>query len=268
MGMPAQNQAIPSMGSMQSMNSQPMGTQAMPMMTNAMPGMMAQNIPQGQVIQQGQPMPLMASQIGHNNIPMGQPLNPNNIPTGLAGNRDREWLLQYGNPNPDEMFLLREWFGTVDQDKTGQIDVIKLQTALSASGEKFGENIYFLMIKMFDVDGSHSINFLEFAQLYKFIRSMRSAFESVDVNRSNLITLQQVQQALGAAGFNGIPPQYAALLFRKFDRNKRQKLSFENFMEMCVILGHTKSWFIAKDTDLDGKVTLSLFELFELISYC
>jgi Ca2+-binding EF-hand superfamily protein len=58
------------------------------------------------------------------------------------------------------MFLLREWFGTVDQDKTGQIDVIKLQTALSASGEKFGENIYFLMIKMFDVDGSHSINFL------------------------------------------------------------------------------------------------------------
>lgn len=69
-------------------------------------------------------------------------------------------LLQYGNPNPDEMFLLREWFGTVDQDKTGQIDVVKLQTALSASGEKFGENICFLLIKMFDVDGSQSINFI------------------------------------------------------------------------------------------------------------
>jgi Ca2+-binding EF-hand superfamily protein len=58
------------------------------------------------------------------------------------------------------MFLLREWFGTVDQDKTGQIDATKLQTALSASGEKIGENICFLMIKMFDVDGSKSINFL------------------------------------------------------------------------------------------------------------
>lgn len=85
--MPAQNQGIPSMGSMQSMptmTSQPMmNTQAVPMMTNAVPGMMSQNIPQGQMIQQGQPMPLMGSQVRLDNIPMGQPLNPGSIPTGM-----------------------------------------------------------------------------------------------------------------------------------------------------------------------------------------
>lgn len=78
-----QHRTKESMGSMPSMNSQPMmNAQGAPMMTTAVPGMMQQNIAQGQFIQQGQPMPLMASQIGNSNIPMGQPLNSGSIPTG------------------------------------------------------------------------------------------------------------------------------------------------------------------------------------------
>ncbi len=83
--MPAQNQAMPGMQGMPQANSMPnMMTNANVMPANVMPSMMPQSIPQGQMIQQGQAMPLMASQIGHDNIPMGQPIDNKHIPTGTA----------------------------------------------------------------------------------------------------------------------------------------------------------------------------------------
>jgi len=83
--MPAQNQPMPAIQGMQQ-QMLPQSPSMPNMMTNAnaMPVMMPQNMPQGQIIQQGQAVPLMASQLGHDNIPMGQPIDHKHIPTGTA----------------------------------------------------------------------------------------------------------------------------------------------------------------------------------------
>jgi Ca2+-binding EF-hand superfamily protein len=204
-------------------------------------------------------------------IPVAQSLGPSGsgyVQEGRQINydRDREWLRQYGSAAPDEMFLLREWFASVDQQRTGEINATELQTALSAGGEKFNDEICKMLIQMFDADRNRSVNFLEFAHLYKFIRSMRESFDKCDIHRTGFLNVTQLTQALTLAGFVGIPPSVVQCFFKKFDRNRRGKLSFENFMELCVVLGFTRIWFRARDIDNDGKIVITINELLDIIS--
>jgi Ca2+-binding EF-hand superfamily protein len=95
---------------------------------------------------------------------------------------------------------------------------------------------------------------------------MREAFDRCDIHRTGYLNATQLTQALALSGFVGLTPAVVQSLFKKFDRNKRSKLSFENYMELCVVLGYSKIWFTARDIDRDGKITLTLNELFEIIS--
>ncbi|ELR10795.1 EF hand domain containing protein [Acanthamoeba castellanii str. Neff] len=68
------------------------------------------------------------------------------------------WLAYYGQPSPDEMMILREWFNAVDQDGSGEIDSEELQRALAASGDNFDKQALELMVSMFDDTGSGQID--------------------------------------------------------------------------------------------------------------
>lgn len=65
----------------------------------------------------------------------------------------------YGSAQADEKFLLREWFNSVDQDRSGEIDKGELSLALSAAGEKISDSTVNLMIKIFDTDRSGNIDY-------------------------------------------------------------------------------------------------------------
>eukprot|EP01121_Diplochlamys_sp_Union-15-3_P012385 TRINITY_DN3704_c0_g1_i1.p1 TRINITY_DN3704_c0_g1~~TRINITY_DN3704_c0_g1_i1.p1 ORF type:complete len:101 (-),score=6.59 TRINITY_DN3704_c0_g1_i1:102-404(-) len=55
-------------------------------------------------------------------------------------------------------------------------------------------------------------------------------------------------------------------LFTKYDVNQRKKLSFENFMELCLALTNLKSLFYRFDTERVGKITLDLDTFTDIFS--
>ena len=60
-------------------------------------------------------------------------------------------------------------FQAVDMDRSGKIDHVELQTALSSGGMKFNEQTARLLIGMFDQDRSGTVNIQEFQGLYTYV---------------------------------------------------------------------------------------------------
>jgi len=65
----------------------------------------------------------------------------------------------YGRIDSGLEFVLKEWFQTVDQDRSGHIDRNELKMALNAAGETFSESTIRMMVDMFDTDRNGTIDF-------------------------------------------------------------------------------------------------------------
>jgi Ca2+-binding EF-hand superfamily protein len=56
-------------------------------------------------------------------------------------------------PSNDEQAMYREWFISVDEDRTGRINPKELAQALRAGGENFSPHTIDLMMKLFGRGG-------------------------------------------------------------------------------------------------------------------
>ena len=106
---------------------------------------------------------------------------------------------------------------------------------------------------MFDRDRSGAINFQEFGALWKYVTDWQSTFKSYDrdnsgsIDRNELKTGEKVGPsllcffnrpeitALTNFGFR-LSDQLYDLLVRKFDRSGRGCVSFDDFIQCCVVL--------------------------------
>lgn len=167
-------------------------------------------------------------------------------------------------PAFDQNFL---WsvFQRVDKDRSGQISWNELQEALrNGTWSPFNPETIRLMIGMFDRDGSGTINFQEFTQLWKYVTDWQNTFRSYDRDSSGTIDRNELKTALTNFGYR-LSDRFYDILVRKFDRMGRGTVAFDDFIQCCVVLQTLTSSFRAYDTDQDGWIQIGYEQFLTLV---
>nr|XP_029116676.1 sorcin isoform X7 [Elaeis guineensis] len=139
--------------------------------------------------------------------------------------------------------VLREWFGRVDSNHTGNITAPQLQRALAVGNLDFPLSIVQQMIRMYDFDRNGTMNFEEFLALNKFLLKVQNVFSALERGR----------------GFLPLDDVYAS-----FDKNKMGMVRLDEFISLCIFVQSACNLFNSFDTPKQGRVTLD----FNQFVYC
>lgn len=88
---------------------------------------------------------------------------------------------------------------------------------------------------MFDKDMNGTINVYEFSQLFEYVQQWQQCFRSYDRDGSGTIDCREFHTALTSFGYR-LSPEFSQFLIRKFDKNRRGSVGFDNFILACVCL--------------------------------
>ncbi|OMJ27052.1 Programmed cell death protein 6 [Smittium culicis] len=172
---------------------------------------------------------------------------------------------QANGPNPQisqqELYF---WFQAVDTDRSGALDATELQRALiNGDWSPFSIDTVRLMMTMFDRDMSGTIDFQEFAGLWRYIEDWKKCFRTFDRDGSGTIDRSELLGALTAFGFR-VSQQVIDILIKKMDmldgvKNKKGRgdIGFDRFIYACVTVKTLSESFRALDTNNDGWVELN-----------
>jgi Ca2+-binding EF-hand superfamily protein len=186
-------------------------------------------------------------------------------PQGYHG---RPQLSQQSRPPPtpapprdgNDREALWRLFGAVDKDRSGELTEAELRTALvNGDWTPFDPHTVRMMIRMFDTNKSGTVNFDEFCGLWGFLSAWRALFDRFDQDHSGSISFAEFNEALIAFGYR-LSQQFVALLYRTYDRDGRNALSFDLFVQACISLKRMTDVFKKYDEDRDGYITLSFEE--------
>jgi len=162
----------------------------------------------------------------------------------------------YGQQQPPVDPQIAQWFNAVDTDRSGQIDAVELQRALvNGNWSNFSEEACRMMIEMFDLDRSGSINMHEFASLFKYINDWKSLFERIDRDRSGFIEEPELRQALEQMGYR-FSTTFISNLLAKYDPRGR-RLTLDNFIVSNVQIKRLTDSFRSRDKEMRGSATLA-----------
>eukprot|EP00794_Sanderia_malayensis_P019031 gene19031-20944_t len=175
---------------------------------------------------------------------------------------------QYGQPQQgtDQNFL---WgvFSKVDKDRSGSISSIELQQALSnGTWTPFNPETVRLMIGMFDRDHNGTINFQEFGALWKYVTDWQSCFRSYDRDSSGSIDKNELKQAMTSFGYR-LSDRFYEILVRKFDRRGAGSITFDDFIQCCVVTQSLTTAFRQYDTNRNGWIQIN-YEQFLSLTTC
>lgn len=106
------------------------------------------------------------------------------------------------------------------------------------------------------LDNSGTINFNEFAGLWKYIEDWKRYFQAFDTDRSGSINQNEMGNALRSFGFN-VSPKFIGTLIQKFDRYGKGDVSFDNFVQACVTVKTLTDSFRQFDNDNDGWIQIN-----------
>jgi len=188
-------------------------------------------------------------------------------PQGYHG---RPQLAQQSRPPPtpapslprdgNDREALWRLFGAVDKNKSGELTEAELRTALvNGDWTPFDPHTVRMMIRMFDTNRSGTVNFDEFCGLWGFLSAWRSLFDRFDQDHSGSISYPEFNEALVAFGYR-LSQQFVTLLYRTYERDSRNGLSFDLFVQACISLKRMTDVFKKYDEDRDGYITLSFEE--------
>lgn len=148
----------------------------------------------------------------------------------------------------------------MDKSNTGQLTERELGKALvNGDFTSFDAHTVKMMIRMFDVDKSGSINFEEFCGLWAFLASWRSLFDRFDKDGSGSISFSEYTNALVSFGYR-LSPSFVELMYTTYDKSGQGKMSFDLFVQSCIVLKRMTDVFKKYDEDRDGYITLSFEE--------
>ncbi|KAI8388920.1 uncharacterized protein BYT42DRAFT_492002, partial [Radiomyces spectabilis] len=171
---------------------------------------------------------------------------------------------------PDVNPQLLEWFKAVDTDRSGQLTVDELQRALiNGDWSPFNIETVRTMVNMFDTDNTGTINFNEFAGLWKYIEDWKRCFQAFDADGSGSIDQAELGNAFRTFGYN-VSDKFLKLLIQKFDRygtvkTGRGTVTFDNFVQACVTVKTLTDSFQSFDTDRDGWIQINYEQFLELV---
>ncbi|KAF9205025.1 Programmed cell death protein 6 [Haplosporangium sp. Z 27] len=140
---------------------------------------------------------------------------------------------------------LRQWFDAVDADRSGQLSTEELQRALIN-------------------DNSGQINFAEFSGLWKYIEEWRACFAAFDQDKSGSIDFNELKTAMRSFRYN-LSDDFLRLLIKKYDRNGRGDVSFDNFVQIAVTVKSLTDAFMRIDREGKGYATIGYEQFLELV---
>lgn len=165
---------------------------------------------------------------------------------------------------PSREFLY-DIFRRVDRDNSGYITANELQSALSnGSWTPFNPETVRLMIGMFDRQNKGSIGFEEFGALWKYVTDWQSCFRSFDRDNSGNIDQNELKMALTTFGYR-LSDNLVGILMKKFDRNGKGTILFDDFIQCCVCLYTLTGAFRQHDTDQDGVITIHYEQFLSMV---
>ncbi|KAK7115326.1 programmed cell death protein 6-like isoform X1 [Littorina saxatilis] len=168
-------------------------------------------------------------------------------------------------PAPVDPNFLGGIFQRVDKDKSGQISSAELASALSnGTWTPFNPETVRLMIGMFDRDNNGTINFQEFQALWKYVTDWQNCFRGYDRDNSGSIDRNELKNALTSFGYR-LSDKFYDILVKKFDRQGRGTIAFDDFIQCCVVLQTLTSSFRSHDTDQDGWIQISYEQFLTLV---
>ncbi|KAI8085150.1 uncharacterized protein BX664DRAFT_338632 [Halteromyces radiatus] len=174
-------------------------------------------------------------------------------------------------PPPGADPQLWSWFTAVDTDHSGQLTVDELQRALvNGDWSPFNIETVRTMVNMFDTDNTGTIDFQEFAGLWKYIEDWKRCFQTFDVDGSGSIDRNEMKNALRTFGYN-LSDRFISVLIQKFDKyghggqTGKGDVTFDNFVQACVNVKTLTDSFRAFDTDNDGWIQINYEQFLELV---
>jgi Ca2+-binding EF-hand superfamily protein len=169
---------------------------------------------------------------------------------------------------------LWSWFISVDLDRSGCISAIELERALiNGDWTPFDLDTVKLLMTIFDTDRNGTINFTEFAGLWKYIKDWQNVFRHFDRDRSGSIDGGELHDALAQFGFN-LSPTNLNLVQKKYDikastttsiRGPAPGISFDRFVRACVVVKQLSESFGRLDTDHDGWIQINYDKFMETV---
>lgn len=169
----------------------------------------------------------------------------------------------YGQPPPQPN--LQEIFSRVDRDRSGQITIRELQEALSnGTWKPFNPETVRLMIGMFDHDHSGTIGFHEFSGLWKYVTDWQNTFRTYDRDNSGTIDKNELKNALVQFGYR-LSDNFYTILLRKFDRQNRGTIAFDDFIQCCVVLQTLTNSFRQHDKNQSGWINVSYEQFLTMV---
>jgi len=177
-------------------------------------------------------------------------------------------MAYHGAPPPpapvDQQFLWNV-FSQVDKDRSGQITAQELGQALSnGTWAPFNPETIRLMIMMFDKDHTGTIGFHEFAGLWKYVTDWQHCFRGFDRDNSGHIDFNELKQALTTFGYR-LSDQTIGLFLKKFDKQGRGVIFFDDFIQLCVQLQSLTDAFRRFDTNQNGWINIHYEQFLSLV---
>lgn len=152
---------------------------------------------------------------------------------------------------------VQRMFDTIDQDRSGKINAKELQAALiNGKGQKFSDTVCSLMIGMFDLDKSGTIDINEFEKLFAYINQWLSVFKTYDRDQSGHIEEAELYQALSQMGFR-FSQEFIQFLVAKCDPATKKEVSVDQFILLCVQIQRFTDAFRQRDTEQKGVITIT-----------
>jgi Ca2+-binding EF-hand superfamily protein len=145
---------------------------------------------------------------------------------------------------------LRQIFDQWDLNRNGQIDARELSEALRQMGESNDPETVREMIRSYDVDGNGAIDFygntlilvtllmtfLEFSDLFKYIQSLKSSFNSIaQSDRIGFNDAKNIFTSMHGSSLAAAPVPFHSL-WKSYDRTGQGKVSFRDFKLMAFSL--------------------------------
>lgn len=156
---------------------------------------------------------------------------------------------------------LLEIFQSVDVNRSGSLTEQELGRALvNGDFTAFDPATVHLMVRMFDVRREGKLGFKEFTGLWNYLAEWRKLFNRFDVDGSGRISIREFSTALHAFGYR-LSPEFMRHFFSSFQRGNTQDLSFDMFVQACIILKQATQTFHEYDVNRTGYITIS-FECF------
>lgn len=178
----------------------------------------------------------------------------------------------------------------MDKDRSGYISADELQQALSnGTWTPFNPETVRLMIGMFDRENRGTVSFQDFGALWKYVTDWQNCFRSFDSDNSGNIDQNELKTALTTFGYR-LSDNLIGILIRKFDRYGRGTILFDDFIQCCIILYVSNSFydidtiiideiviihlilfqtltssFRQYDTDMDGVITIHYEQFLQMV---